>query len=337
MILATVNVRLRGRQLALVVAAVLVLVAVVAPGARATFRGHGTTIAWAYAAYDPSFHVSPDYGIRTVSSHGGRATTVVSCNSSTSTTVPACPQYAHVSYSPNGEQLAWAMTDLTGNSQIVLANASGVSPTTIAHPGENDFEPSFSPSSNRLVYVRNLGDGSPEQIVTSDLSGANVHVVTNLSSVDRYVGVDPAWSPDSRHILYTDRHAVWIVGSGGRRAHRLIARAERADWSPSGRQIVYTSYPYGFIHLARADGRGRRRLHISVPGGAQSPNFADYAVFSPDGRSIAFAGANAGGDPTVFVVSAHGGRARVIDSYYTGDEGAVSGDGYGTVGLSWQP
>jgi hypothetical protein len=36
------------------------------------------------------------------------------------------------------------------------------------------------------------------------------------------------------------------------------------------------------------------------------------------------------------VVSAHGGAARPIDTYFTDDEGPT-GNGLGTVGLAWQP
>ncbi len=326
-----------ARRLALTAAFAVLSLSAAAPAAHATFRGHGSRIAWAYAAYDPNYHFSPDYGIRSVGANGRAGRTLALCNSNAAGGGgPAvCPQWAHVSYSPNGRRLVWAVTPLGGGSHLVLAKANGSGRVAIAHPGESDSEPSFSPNGKRLVYVRALSGTSSEQIVTSDLSGGNVHVLVTLTSVDTAVGVDPAWSPNGREILYTNGHSLWVVGVGGHGARQLISGAERGDWSPSGRQIVYIAHSSGLIHLAPSNGMGRRLLHFSLPGGFGLPHSAEYAVFSPDGTRIAFAGVDQSADPTIYVVSVRGGHARTVDNYYTGDEGAPTG--FGTVGLSWQP
>jgi Tol biopolymer transport system component len=329
-------IRLSSRQLALVIVSALVLFALAAPGAQATFRGHGTRIAWAYDAADPNYHVSPDYAIQTVSSRGGAIRTIVHCHTNEN---PTCSEYGHVSYSPDGRKLAWAVTDSTGTTQIVVANADGSSPTAIPNVGESDFEPSFSPRGNRLVYVRMLTGASTGQVVTSDLTGADVRVlatvptVTTVPGVTPLAGVDPAWAPNGRNILYTNGHSLWIVGAGGRGAHRLIRDGLRADWAPSGRQIAYIA-SNGSIRVARADGTGQHRLRVAVPLSATPPISIYYVVFSPDGTRIAFAGENSRMNPVLFVVSAHGGRARLVDWFDTGDEGLSEP---GAVGLSWQP
>src|SRR5947209_2121934 len=130
----------RVRVAGALVVAVLLILAVVPAGAEATFPGRPGRIAWAYAANDPGYHLSPDYGIQTVAPSGRGGGTVASCETVDETI--ACPVYSGVAYSADGNHLVWAVTTVAGVHELVVANASGTHPSAIIHPGENDAAPS---------------------------------------------------------------------------------------------------------------------------------------------------------------------------------------------------
>ena len=57
---------------------------------------------------------------------------------------------------------------------------------------------------------------------------------------------------------------------------------------------------------------------------------SNFAVFSPDGRTIAFDDIGGSGDPNVYTMPARGGRARYIDGVSTDSAGGE------VTGLTWQ-
>lgn len=296
-----------------------------APGrAAATFPGRPGRIAWALAANDPNYHVSPDYGILTVQPSGRGERVLVSCATGdpNGDSPISCPQYSDVSYSADGTHLVWGLNTVAGQYELVVAAANGARRRVIAHPGEDEIEPSFSPRGDRLVYVRRRA--GVRQIVTSDLAGGHVRLVTTGP-----VG-HPEFSPDGRRILFIHRYSAWVVGTNGRGAKVLTTNAASADWSPNGKSILVVT-PHGSLRTAPVAGNRWATLRIRLPDGSRGSN-SSYAVFSPDGQSIAFDGPG----PTIYTAPVGGGQARTIDYFNTGDEGPVGGSN-GVVGLSWQP
>jgi Tol biopolymer transport system component len=210
------------------------------------------------------------------------------------------------------------------SSQIVLAKSDGTGQQILAHPGESDLDPSFSPRGDRLLYVRVRSGSRSHQIVASDLSGARLRVVTPMT------GDDPAWSPDGGKVLFTHQSAIWTVSFNGRAARKLIPNAIRASWSPTGKRIVFIGRDRR-VHTASADGGDQVKLRITSSPLAHWD--ALFAVYSPHGTSIAFAtDADLSGrnlDPSVYTIATSGGRSRLVDTYQGATEGAVTG-------LSWQ-
>lgn len=306
--------------------AVLAVGALAASRAGATFPGRPGRIAWAYATNDPGYHGSPDYGIQTVGPLGNGEKTLVSCfTGDPNGNSISCPSYGGVGYSADGTHLVWVLRTIGGVSELVVAKADGSDQQVIVHPGENDFEPGFSPRGDRLIYARMVKSGRPK-IVTSDLAGHHVRRLTTVT------GREPEFSPDGRHVLFIHGSAAWVVGSNGRGAHRLLTHSISADWSPNGKSIVVVT-PNSRIRTARANGTGLFQLSISFPDGVgmYDPSFA---VFSPDGKSIAFNSVDQTASPNIYTVPVRGGRARDVDSFNTDDEG---GGNPGVAGLSWQP
>ena len=94
--------------------------------------------------------------------------------------------------------------------------------------------------------------------------------------------------------------------------------ADGLDFSRDGREVVLTTVPAGELWVARVDGRMVRRL-------TQAPFRAALPRFSPDGRTIAFAGHAPDQPWRINLVSAKGGPVKalraenVLDPGWTAD------------------
>jgi Tol biopolymer transport system component len=294
---------------------VLVMLAVAAAAADATFPGRTGVIAWSYSYQVNEGPTPGGYGILTVPGHGGRDHAVRSCS-----TFGYCEAWTHVSYSPSGEKLAWEIQTRRGASDIIDADADGTHAVVVGR----GFGESFSPSGQRLVFVRS--SGAHEQIVTSDLRGGVVRTLLSVTGA-----ADPQFSPNGGKILFASHTSVWIMNATGRNAHAIIANAKAPSWAPSGNKIAYVSFKSGRVFTALPDGAQARELpadglcYPPACGGG-----SNFAVFSPDGRTIAFDDIDGSGDPNVYTMPAAGGRAKDIDAFNTDDAGGA------VTGLTWQ-
>jgi Tol biopolymer transport system component len=311
--------------------------------AGATFRGVNGRLATAWLDNDQGAHEEAAYAVVNVPwQHRSAGTNVVSC-----TNLDGCPVYAHPAYSPDGAKLAYdelPFAPLAGppaRSELILSAPDGSSPVTISDPAgtHNYFEPSFMPSGRRLLFVRapNAGpeDDPPAhgELVTSDLTGGGIEVVTPVP------GADPVVSPNGRRVLFDHAGGIWVVGIGGANPHRLIRSATMPDWSFDGRSIVYASgnYPRGkhTLYVARADGTQPRRVLGAYPHQRRRHplRYVDYPRFSPDGSQIAFSSSyyDSLGDPYLMRVPAGGGQVKVLWTTPPLDAGGTD------YGVSWQP
>jgi hypothetical protein len=320
----------RGVMILVLTAAMLVML--VTP-AGATFAGRNGPVAEAWYDSDQGAHQEIRFEIVSVPWRQGAANPpkLRTCSS-----LDGCPQFGHPAYSANGTRLVFAeepnIYAPTQTSELVLANAGGGSPIVISDPTANYIEPSFAPSGNRLVFIRTSpstssgGVPATGAIVTSNLAGTDIQVVSSLSSSD------PVMSPNGRRVLFEHNGSVWSVGTDGSGPHRLIANASMPDFSPSGRKIVYASGRRQVLYLAHADGTHQ------VPVLQRSPHhhparvrLVDFPVFSPDGKQIAFATTDQGGDPVLMRVPI--GSGRLLTLWTTGvlDAGGVN------LGTAWRP
>jgi Tol biopolymer transport system component len=194
----------------LAVPVVLVMLAVVPATADATFPGRTGVIAWSYSYQVNEGPTPGGYGILTVPGRGGQDHAVRSCS-----TFGYCEAWTHVSYSPSGEKLAWEIQTRRGASNVIVADADGTHAVVVGR----GFGESFSPSGQRLVFVRS--SGAHEQIVTSDLRGGVVRTLLSVTGA-----ADPQFSPNGRQILFASHTSVWIMDATGRNAHAIIVNAK---------------------------------------------------------------------------------------------------------------
>ena len=297
----------------------LVVGAVLAGPALATFKGHNGRIAW--AVWNAGGGGGGGYAWLATYNRRGRGRRQLGyCPEDNNGSV--CQNWYDVTYSPDGTQLLWNQPDSTGKRVIMLARADGSSPTAVDTETADDSQASFAPTGRRIVYIRQAVGAGGEfgTIETSDLSGGNVSEVTAVPAAA------PLFTPDGKRILFiredkfSSRAGLWSIRANGLGLHRTLPHVLAYDISPDGRHIAFVNKP-GDLYVANSDGSHRRRL-ARRPGG--DPITA--VRYSPDGKQLVLAGQGNGN--ALFTVAASGGTPKRI---VNNDDGRTD-----TTGLSWQ-
>jgi TolB protein len=148
----------------------------------------------------------------------------------------------------------------------------------------------------------------------------------------------PRWSPDGRSIAfvstrsgYEELYVMNADGTGVAEITRLRGFINGVSWSPDGAHIAFASSaagltgPLGVIHspsdiyVARADGKGARRLTFDGGGNSQP-------VWSPDGSRILFT-SDLGGPYQVWVMTSDGSAQHPLTSVSQNGSPGWSPDG----------
>ncbi|MFE2729419.1 TolB family protein [Kitasatospora sp. NPDC059327] len=257
----------------------------------------------------------------------------------------------HPDWSPDGSTIAFDRTETeNGTARLWTVSADGEG----AHPlgqlcepdaadctNEQESGPAFSPDGKQIAFSRAWGAIDPsdnKQIQYSDLylmspDGTNAQRLTFLTNDKPYSGDvrNPSWSPDGKQLVFEYRtsttgqpaagRALYVVNADGTGLRRLtpweLRAGERASWSPDGTRIVFTTYPAGpdyspggGIYTVQPDGS---TIDALTPG--PSNVFYGAAAYSPDGTSIVFAQAPAGGTADLYRMQANGtGVTRITDT-----------------------
>ncbi|HVD77013.1 MAG TPA: hypothetical protein VNH43_05355, partial [Vicinamibacteria bacterium] len=121
---------------------------------------------------------------------------------------------------------------------------------------------------------------------------------------------DPAASSDGRKLYVCGRQTRgelmrYQLKTGQWVAYLPGLSAEGLDFSRDGTRLAYATHPEGDLWCSRADGRGRLQL-------TAAPTRAAMPRWSPDARTIAFAGRRPGEPWQIYLVPADGGRTEAL-------------------------
>jgi dipeptidyl aminopeptidase/acylaminoacyl peptidase len=183
--------------------------------------------------------------------------------------------------------------NLSGHSNVYTINPDGTGLRQLTHVGAAQAAgaPDWSPGGDKIVYESNQTGDYRIWVMNADGSGQ-----TQLANDPGFADLDPAWSPDRAHILFSrcDDHIGFILtcdlevmnaaGGGMRRLADGHWTYVRGQYSPDGRRIVVAADRGGFLSalwVLRADGTDLHRI--------TRPSLeAFWPGWSPDGRRIVF-------------------------------------------------
>jgi Tol biopolymer transport system component len=225
--------------------------------------------------------------------------------------------------SPNGRWIAYTRDKRQYRSgHIVMMRVDGRGAKAITRGTSDDWYPTWSADSRRLVYDRYY------TLYVIDRDGRHNHGLE-----PQVEGGEAYWARDGT--VYYDNYdddnpEVGAVGSDGNNFKLLTEAPDDADvepsWSPDGTQLLYQSDRTGDdeIWVMRPDGSGKRNI-------TQAPRADDrLPAWSPDGTRIAFTSdrGSAHNDEEIVVMKSDGTNQLTISGSPADDyEPAWSPDG----------
>jgi Tol biopolymer transport system component len=126
-------------------------------------------------------------------------------------------------------------------------------------------------------------------------------------------GAQPAWSPDSQWLAFSSyegamnaQSSLWLVRADGSERRQLTALGMPAGghqmpaWSPDGARVVFMNFTGGFSTSLWTVRRSGTEPQLLLDASNVALDATGYPQFGPDGRTIYFLGAVAGGNRRLF-------------------------------------
>jgi len=213
-----------------------------------------------------------------------------------------------LSWSPDGAWLGFAETPSEKEpSRIVRLSLATQEKQPLTSPPEasaGDFDPAFSPDGTLVAFVRSGPSRyGPRDVWIQPTEGGEARRLT--SSSGSYTA--PTWTPDGSEVLFTVGNGIRRVSLEGGEPESILGVGQNAA-SPSLRgtrmvfqQITDQSSDIWRMPVRRGSNRDRvpeRLIASSTLDGA--------AVYSPDGRRIAFSSGRGGGAVNVWICDSDG-------------------------------
>jgi Tol biopolymer transport system component len=186
--------------------------------------------------------------------------------------------------------------DLGGNApvggHIFVTAADGSGLRDVTPPGiTNVRSAAWSPDGRRIAFSATGTVRLTQAVYVMNADGSGLRQVTRGHLAE----LSTTWSPDGKSLAFTsfDRGLFQIFrsrldGTGRRVLSNQTTNCQNAEWSPTGRFIVFECQLAGGLVIMRPDGSGERRLTTAARTTDSSP------AWSPDGGTIVFSRATCG-------------------------------------------
>ena len=210
--------------------------------------------------------------------------------------------------SPDGEQVIYASCDYGRSYELARVGVDGTQPQQLTFNNRFESHPAWSPDGRRIAYLAaaQVSGGASDlrpRLYTMAPDGSDVRPV-RMAAAAELLPLPPQWSPDSKHIAYTQREVGGRVGlytvavDGGASPQRLSAAVSGASWSPDGTRIAFAKpdpeEDAVALYTIAADGTDLQRV-ATITGwrphyGAFGPTKAwiEILAWSPDGSNILY-------------------------------------------------
>src|SRR5579872_5300488 len=202
---------------------------------------------------------------------------------------------AGLSWSPNGEQLVFSETNPADATRSVISllslSDSSTRPLTSPPAGWLDHEPAFSPDGAQVAFIRSTIAGVSNDVFVMPAEGGRAK---RLTFDNRPIMGPPAWTPDSREIVFSSNRGaetgLWRVSAKGCLPRPVAGPVGEATWPSipaTGNSLVYEQGQSKF-NIWRLDLKDA--IHSARP---PSPLISEKGdkmrpELSPDGKKIAF-------------------------------------------------
>jgi len=296
-----------GAALAAVGVLVLMLLAVEARPAEATFPGKNGKIA--FTGWD-----GHDREIYTIDPGGGHRVQLT--HNKTRDLDPT--------FSPDGKKIAYMGKSPSG-WMVYTINPTGGDRVKVA----KGYSPSYSPDSKRIAYSGR--HGKDFDIFTISTTGGGRVNLTNGRSIPKMKlpngdivqpsDGSPTYSPDGKKIAFMgatnfESAALFTVnvGGGGLRRFGRGGVGGVPDFSPDGKMLIICCVHGGMSMINPATGRPMRAF-------AKGFNFpVSSAAFSPDSKKLVYSGWDAKGkDDEIYTIPVVGGKPVQLTHNNTGE------------------
>lgn len=167
-------------------------------------------------------------------------------------------------WSPDGTRLAVAQADFQGSAPQIIDLASGVVETPAPLEGLNFSPRDWSSDGEHLTGVLTNADRTKSTIVISLRTGDHFTLAPRVAQG----GNESAFSPDGRHVAFTDlvdgNQDIYVMDVASRTRRRVTTHPDDdfgALWSPDGSTIVFQNENGAWaIRMAAGRPQGEPRL-----------------------------------------------------------------------------
>jgi TolB protein len=170
------------------------------------------------------------------------------------------------SFSPEGSRIACTLSR-DGNPELYIASANGGGANRLTRTKGVESSPTWSPSGSEIIFSSD-DRGGPQLFRVSAAGGSPRLVSTGYSYC-----TEPSWSPDGSKVAFTARQggfniALVDLASG---MTRILAQGQDPAFGPNSRHIIYSE---GSSLILLDSVKGRRTPIVTTLGKVSEPSWS---------------------------------------------------------------